>query len=45
MLLAAQCHLGTKNVTTRMTPYVYKRRPDGKHKIDGYKYDNDTNMI
>ncbi|KAJ8663837.1 ribosomal protein S2 [Lichtheimia ornata] len=29
MLLAAQCHLGTKNVTTRMTPYVYKRRPDG----------------
>lgn len=34
MLLAAQCHLGTKNVTTRMTPYVYKRRPDGKHEKD-----------
>lgn len=29
MLLAAQCHIGTKNVTSRMTPYVYKRRADG----------------
>lgn len=38
MLLAAQCHLGTKNVTTRMTPYVYKRRPDGKHGDDGIYY-------
>ncbi|KAL0074115.1 ribosomal protein S2, flavodoxin-like domain-containing protein [Phycomyces blakesleeanus] len=29
LLLAAQCHLGNKNVNTRMIPYVYKRRADG----------------
>ncbi|KAI9316594.1 ribosomal protein S2, flavodoxin-like domain-containing protein [Dichotomocladium elegans] len=29
MLLAAECHLGTKNVVTRMIPYAYKRRADG----------------
>ncbi|KAI9248315.1 ribosomal protein S2, flavodoxin-like domain-containing protein [Phascolomyces articulosus] len=29
MLLAAQCHLGTKNVTERMKPYVHKTRADG----------------
>lgn len=28
-LLAAQCHIGTKNVTERMKPYVYKARADG----------------
>ncbi|KAF7730593.1 structural constituent of ribosome [Apophysomyces ossiformis] len=26
LLLSAQCHIGAKNVTSRMTPYVYKRR-------------------
>ncbi|KAI9491616.1 ribosomal protein S2, flavodoxin-like domain-containing protein [Zychaea mexicana] len=31
LLLSAQCHIGTKNATTRMTPYVYKRRADGIH--------------
>jgi small subunit ribosomal protein SAe len=29
MLLAAQCHLGTKNVTSHMERYVYRRRNDG----------------
>jgi small subunit ribosomal protein SAe len=29
LLLAAQCHLGTKNCETSMTGYVYGRRPDG----------------
>jgi small subunit ribosomal protein SAe len=29
LLLSAQCHLGSKNLETRMAPYVYKRRPDG----------------
>ncbi|KAI9485119.1 ribosomal protein S2, flavodoxin-like domain-containing protein [Zychaea mexicana] len=29
MLLAAQSHLGTKNVMERMKPYVYKTRADG----------------
>lgn len=31
LLLAAQCHIGTKNVDTQMEPYVFKRRPDGIH--------------
>lgn len=30
LLLAAQCHIGTKNATAAMKPYVFKRRPDGK---------------
>ncbi|KAI9204010.1 ribosomal protein S2, flavodoxin-like domain-containing protein [Polychytrium aggregatum] len=30
-LLAAQSHLGTKNVEKRMLPYVFKRRDDGIH--------------
>jgi small subunit ribosomal protein SAe len=34
MLLAAQVHLGTKNVVKPMDPYVYKRRPDGVHIIN-----------
>jgi small subunit ribosomal protein SAe len=29
MLLAAQCHLGTKNCTAKMDRYVYRRRNDG----------------
>ncbi|KAH7623825.1 hypothetical protein Ndes2526B_g01073 [Nannochloris sp. 'desiccata'] len=29
MLLAAQCHLGTKNCTAPMERYVYRRRNDG----------------
>jgi len=29
LLLAAQCHLGTKNCEKHMEPYVFKRRPDG----------------
>ncbi|CAD6582336.1 MAG: structural constituent of ribosome [Tremellales sp. Tagirdzhanova-0007] len=29
LLLAAQCHLGTKNCDKTMEPYVYKRRADG----------------
>jgi small subunit ribosomal protein SAe len=33
-LLAAQVHLGTKNVVKFMDPYVYKRRIDGIHIIN-----------
>jgi len=31
MLLAAQCHIGTKNCDKQMEPYVWKRRSDGIH--------------
>ncbi|KAI9304876.1 ribosomal protein S2, flavodoxin-like domain-containing protein [Cunninghamella echinulata] len=34
LLLSAQCHLGAKNVTSHMTPYVYKRRADGVQLIN-----------
>ncbi|KAI8391374.1 ribosomal protein S2, flavodoxin-like domain-containing protein, partial [Radiomyces spectabilis] len=34
LLLSAQCHIGAKNVTARMTPYVYKRRADGINLIN-----------
>ncbi|KAI9808018.1 MAG: structural constituent of ribosome [Phylliscum demangeonii] len=29
MLLAAQCHLGSKNLQVHMEPYLWKTRPDG----------------
>ena len=29
LLLAAQCHIGTKNCDKQMQPYVWKRRVDG----------------
>ena len=29
LLLAAQCHIGTKNCDIQMQPYVWKRRADG----------------
>ena len=31
LLLAAQCHVGTKNCDKKMEPYVWKRRSDGEH--------------
>lgn len=31
LLLAAQCHVGTKNCDKKMEPYVWKRRTDGEH--------------
>jgi len=34
LLLAAQCHLGTKNCDFQMERYVYKRRNDGIYIID-----------
>jgi len=34
LLLSAQCHLGAKNCTSVMSPYVYKRRNDGIHLIN-----------
>jgi len=34
LMLAAQCHLGTKNCEKHMEPYVFKRRPDGIHIIN-----------
>ncbi|WBW74866.1 40S ribosomal protein S0B [Schizosaccharomyces osmophilus] len=30
-LLAADCHIGSKNLEVRMEPYVWKRRTDGIH--------------
>jgi small subunit ribosomal protein SAe len=30
LLLAAQCHIGTKNCDKQMESYVWKRRPDGQ---------------
>lgn len=29
MMLAAQCHIGTKNIDPQMSRYVWKRREDG----------------
>ncbi|KIJ39422.1 hypothetical protein M422DRAFT_32682 [Sphaerobolus stellatus SS14] len=34
LLLAAQCHIGTKNCEKHMEPYVWKRRADGIHVIN-----------
>ncbi|KAL1986199.1 hypothetical protein VTN96DRAFT_6714 [Rasamsonia emersonii] len=34
MLLAAQCHLGSKNLQVHMEPYVWKTRPDGINVIN-----------
>jgi len=34
LLLAAQCHVGTKNCDKQMEPYVWKRRQDGIHIIN-----------
>ena len=31
LLLAAQCHIGTKNCDKQMESYVWKRRQDGEH--------------
>jgi small subunit ribosomal protein SAe len=31
LLLAAQCHIGTKNCDKQMEPYVWKRRQDGEY--------------
>jgi hypothetical protein len=33
LLLAAQCHVGTKNCDKKMEPYVWKRRVDGEHAV------------
>ena len=34
LLLAAQTHIGTKNVEKAMLPYIFKRRADGIHLIN-----------
>ena len=34
LLLAAQCHLGTKNCDYQMERYIYKRRNDGIYIIN-----------
>ncbi|KAF7322618.1 40S ribosomal protein S0 [Mycena chlorophos] len=34
LLLAAQTHIGTKNVDKQMLPYIWKRRSDGIHVIN-----------
>lgn len=34
LLLAAQSHIGAKNLNTHMAPYVFKRRSDGIHLIN-----------
>jgi len=33
-LLAAQCHMGSKNLQTHMEPYLWKTRPDGINLIN-----------
>lgn len=34
MLLAAQCHIGSKNLQVHMEPYLWKTRPDGINVIN-----------
>ncbi|KZV73544.1 40S ribosomal protein S0 [Peniophora sp. CONT] len=34
MMLAANCHIGTKNCDKQMEPYVWKRRSDGIHVLN-----------
>ncbi|KKK20084.1 hypothetical protein P175DRAFT_0500368 [Aspergillus ochraceoroseus IBT 24754] len=34
MLLAAQCHMGSKNLQVHMEPYLWKTRPDGVNVIN-----------
>ncbi|KAK7677531.1 structural constituent of ribosome [Cerrena zonata] len=34
LLLAAQCHIGSKNCDKQMLPYVWKRRSDGIHLLN-----------
>jgi len=34
MLLAAQCHMGSKNLQVHMDPYLWKTRPDGINVIN-----------
>lgn len=34
MLLAAHCHLGSKNLQVHMEPYLWKTRPDGVNVIN-----------
>ena len=34
MLLAAQCHLGSKNMQVHMEQYLWKTRPDGINVIN-----------
>jgi len=34
MMLAANCHIGTKNVDPQMSRYIWKRRRDGVHLIN-----------
>lgn len=34
MLLAAQCHLGSKNLQLHMEPYLWKTRADGVNIIN-----------
>ncbi|KAG8891633.1 structural constituent of ribosome, partial [Tulasnella sp. 403] len=34
LMLAAQCHIGSKNCEKKMLPYVWKRRDDGIHIIN-----------
>src|SRR5260221_1180392 len=35
LLLAAQCHIGTKNCDKQMQPYVWRRRVDGERPFHG----------
>ena len=35
LLLAAQCHIGTKNCDKQMEPYIFKRRIDGESTCTG----------
>jgi len=51
MLLAAQCHLGSKNLQVHMEPYLWKTRPDGINVINigktwyGFLLDQAANLL
>lgn len=34
MMIAAHCHMGSKNLGVHMQPYLWKRRADGVHVIN-----------
>lgn len=47
MLLAAQAHLGSKNLQVHMEPYLWKTRPDGINVINISKtwYENKLPIV
>lgn len=44
LLLAAQCHIGTKNCDKQMEPYVWKRRADGTGRRSSFLTEKPNNI-